>query len=55
MLSEAMQILWDMANSNDIDREICQFFYESGLYLAYAKRHMPEEYIDEVDIDFSFD
>ncbi len=55
MLSEAIQILWDMANSNDIDREICQFFYESGLYLTYAKRHMPEEYIDEVEIDFSFD
>jgi hypothetical protein len=44
-----------MANNNDIDREICRFFYESGLYLEYAKRHVPEAYLDEVQIDFSFD
>ena len=53
-LSESMKILWFMAKDEDIDRRICRFFYESGLYREYAEKHLPPENIDEVDLDFSF-
>ncbi len=53
-LSTSMKILWHMANDNDIDRDICKFFYESGLYLEYANQFMLPEYIDKVEMDFSF-
>lgn len=54
-LSESMQILWYMAKDGDIDRDICQFFYESGLYLEYASQYLNPGLIDEVVLDFSFE
>lgn len=52
-LSVAMKILYFMAKDDDLDRGLVKFFYQSGLYLEYAQRHLPAELIDEVSIDFS--
>ena len=52
-LSEAMQILWYMAKENEIDRTLCRFLFESGLYLDYAGKHLQPENIDPVNLDFS--
>ena len=51
-LSESMKILWNMAKDNDIDAQICEYFYSSGLYLEYAKKYLKPENIDEVNLDF---
>lgn len=52
-LSEVMKILYFMAKDGDIDIDIVRFFYESGLYLRYAKETLKEEYIDAVNLDFT--
>ena len=52
-LSSAMKIMYFMAKDDDLDREIVKFFYDSGLYLEYAKKLLPQESIDEVTVDFS--
>jgi HD-GYP domain-containing protein (c-di-GMP phosphodiesterase class II) len=52
-LSAAMKILYFMAKDDDLDKAIVRFFYESGLYMEYAKKHLPPELIDEVTVDFS--
>lgn len=52
-LSEVMKILFFMVQDNDLDRDIFRFFYESGLYLTYAKTILKEEYIDTVTLDFT--
>ncbi|WP_029933988.1 HD domain-containing phosphohydrolase [Thiomicrospira pelophila] len=52
-LSVAMKILYFMAKDDDLDRGLVKFFYQSGLYLEYAQRHLPAELIDEVKVDFS--
>jgi len=52
-LSVAMKILYFMAKDDELDRDLVKFFYESGLYLEYAKKSLTPEQIDEVMIDFS--
>lgn len=52
-LSVAMQILFNMAKDDDIDRGLVKFFYESGLYMEFAKKFLKRENIDKVTIDFS--
>ncbi|MDD2829468.1 MAG: MBL fold metallo-hydrolase [Sulfuricurvum sp.] len=52
-LSEVMEILYQMAKENDIDRDIFRFFYESGLYLKYASQILPPEKIDTINFDFN--
>ncbi len=52
MLSESMQIIFEMANNNEIDYTLCKFFYESGLYLEYAKKYIDSKYIDKVELNF---
>ncbi|WP_295021420.1 HD domain-containing phosphohydrolase [Sulfurimonas sp.] len=52
-LSSAMKILYFMAKDDDLDKEIVKFFYNSGIYLEYAKKLLPLESIDEVTTDFS--
>ncbi len=52
-LSMAMKILYFMAKEDDLDRGLVKFFYQSGLYLEYAKRYLPPESIDQVNIDFA--
>lgn len=51
-LSSAMKILYIMAKDNELDKELVKFFYTSGLYLEYAKTHLPPHLIDEVEVDF---
>jgi len=52
-LSTAMRILHSMASNNELDKNIVRFFYESGLYLTYAKKYLNKDNIDEVYLDFS--
>ena len=52
-LSEAMKILFFMAKDGEIDIDIIRFFYESGLYLRYAKTTLLPENIDEVILNFN--
>ncbi len=52
-LSISMKILHAMAKDNSLDKGLVKFFYESGLYLEYAKKFLSKESIDKVDIDFS--
>lgn len=52
-LSVAMKILYFMAKDDDLDRGLVKFFYQSGLYLEYAQRHLPPELIDQVQVDFT--
>ncbi len=52
-LSVSMKILYFMAKDGELDRDLVQFFYESGLYKKYAKKALNKEQIDEVDLDFS--
>jgi isocitrate/isopropylmalate dehydrogenase len=52
-LSEAMKILFFMAKDGEIDIDIIRFFYESGLYLRYARDTLLDENIDEVILDFN--
>lgn len=51
-LSKAMQVLSFMVKDGELDADIVRFFYESGLYKAYATRYLPKESIDEVYMDF---
>ncbi|MFA7499677.1 MAG: HD domain-containing phosphohydrolase [Sulfurimonas sp.] len=52
-LSSAMKILYFMAKDGDLDRDLVKFFYDSKLYLSYAKEFLPQSSIDEVTVDFS--
>jgi HD-GYP domain-containing protein (c-di-GMP phosphodiesterase class II) len=52
-LSSAMKIMYFMAKDDDLDKDLVKFFYDSGLYLEYAKKLLPKESIDEVTTDFS--
>lgn len=52
-LSAAMKIMYFMAKDDDLDRGLVKFFYQSGLYLDYARQYLPAELIDEVDVDFN--
>ncbi|RXJ83502.1 HD-GYP domain-containing protein, partial [Arcobacter sp. CECT 8985] len=49
-LSETIKILSFMAKDKHIDEDIFKLFLTSGAYLEYAKKHLKEEQIDEVDI-----
>lgn len=52
-LSSAMKILYFMAKDDELDKQMVKFFYDSGLYLEYAKELLPERNIDEVTVDFN--
>jgi hypothetical protein len=47
-LSEAMRILFEMAEKGKLDADLVRLFYEKGLYREYAKRYLKPEQIDEV-------
>jgi HD-GYP domain-containing protein (c-di-GMP phosphodiesterase class II)/ABC-type amino acid transport substrate-binding protein len=49
-LSAAIAILHSMVEQNHIDRDVFNLFLLSGVYLDYARRFLPEEQIDAVDI-----
>jgi hypothetical protein len=48
-LSEAMRIMGFMKKDNHLDPELFDLFVQSGVYREYAKRHLNESLIDEVD------
>lgn len=52
-LSSSMQILYSMAKDGELDRDLVKFFYNSGLYLEYAKKYLKKSQIDEVKIDMN--
>ncbi|MGK0291203.1 MAG: HD-GYP domain-containing protein (c-di-GMP phosphodiesterase class II) [bacterium] len=50
-LGQAVKILGFMTKDNHLDAEVMKIFLQSGAYLEFAKEHMQEEYIDEVNVD----
>jgi HD-GYP domain-containing protein (c-di-GMP phosphodiesterase class II) len=50
-LSEAIKIMGLMKRDRHIDPELFELFLRAGVYLEYARRYMPEELIDHVDVD----
>ena len=44
---------FNSVEEDELDKELVKFFYNSGLYLRYAKELLPESSIDEVTVDFS--
>lgn len=50
-LTESLTIIGFMVKDGQLDKDLVDFFLESGLYLDYAKRFMYKENIDEVDIN----
>ena len=53
-LSEAFKILSFMVKDGELDGDIIRFFYESGIYLKYAKEELKESQIDVENIKLLF-
>jgi HD-GYP domain-containing protein (c-di-GMP phosphodiesterase class II) len=51
-LSEAIKILYFMVKDGDLDKDLFLVFLESGIYLEYAKRHLKQDQIDKVDVEY---
>jgi len=49
-LSEALTIMAFMVKDGHLDKDLVNYFLDSGLYLEYAKQFMKPEYTDEVNI-----
>ena len=49
-VSVAVDILHKMVGRQHVDRDVFELFLRSGVYLQYARRFLPAEQIDEVDI-----
>lgn len=49
-LSETIKIMSNMALGGHIDKDVFKLLLSSGVYLRYAKRYLPDELIDHVDI-----
>lgn len=49
-LSEAIKIMSFMAENEHIDKDVFNLFIRSGTYLQYAKKFLPEDQIDEIDL-----
>lgn len=52
-LTKALTILHTMATEGELDKKLVKFFYESGLYLQYARKFLPELQHEKVEISFS--
>ncbi len=50
-LSESIRILSFMRDDQHIDPDLFELFLSSGVYLEYAEKFLPDEQIDEVDIN----
>lgn len=46
----AVDILHDMVRDGRLDQDVFLLFLESGAYLEYARRHLPEELVEAVDV-----
>jgi HD-GYP domain-containing protein (c-di-GMP phosphodiesterase class II)/ABC-type amino acid transport substrate-binding protein len=49
-VSESIKILAKMVADDHVDADVFELFLTSGVYLDYARRYLPPEQIDEVDI-----
>jgi len=49
-LSQTIKIMSIMAKEQQIDADLFRLFLTSGIYMKYAKTHLKEQQIDEVDI-----
>src|SRR5690606_28703806 len=49
-VSKAIAILHTMVLNHHVDRDVFALFLSSGVYLEFARRFLPPEQIDEVDI-----
>ena len=50
-LSESLTIMGSMVKDGYLDKDLVDFFLDSGLYKEFAERFMNKDYIDDVDID----
>lgn len=50
-LSEVLGLMADMRRTHHIDPDIFELFLRSGVYLDYAQRFIPVEFIDSVNIE----
>ena len=50
-LSESLTILGNMVKDGHLDKNLVDFFLDSGLYKEYAERYMDKKYLDEVNIE----
>jgi len=49
-LSEALRIMRNMKHNRHIDPDVYDLFLRSGVYMAYAKKYLKPEQIDEFEI-----
>lgn len=49
-LSESLNIMGFMAKDGHLDKDLLDFFLDTGVHLEFARVHMDAQYIDEVDI-----
>lgn len=49
-LTESLTIMAFMVKDGHLDKDLVDFFLDSGLYLEYAQRYMKPQYITPVDI-----
>ncbi len=45
-LSGALRIIRAMRDDGEIDRDLTDYFFDKKIYMAYAKKHLPQELID---------
>lgn len=50
-LSVAIDIMHKMVQDQHIDKEVFELFLSSGVYLTYAKKYLPSDQLDSVDIN----
>ena len=50
-ISNAIDILYQMAIDKHIDIELFKLFLSSGIYLDYAQKYLDKKQIDQVNID----
>ena len=50
-LSEAVTIMARLRDQNHIDPDLFEVFLRQGVHLAYARRFMAPELVDEVDVE----
>lgn len=50
-LSESIRIMATMRDTHHIDAGLFEIFLRSGVYLRYARQHMPAHLLDDVDVE----
>ena len=50
-LSESLRIMVAMVDEGHLDAEVFELFLKSGIHMAYAKKYLEPEQIDDVDVE----